>query len=474
LTTVEPSAAVEPSPLRRLASNLSMLTVGELTAKVFTFVAFAYLARVLGPQRFGNLEFVLAVLVFLTLSVDFGSSPYGARETAKDPGRVARLLADVVRLRLMLALGAYALLVAGALGFAEPPVRGLLLIFGLSLFALPGFVQWVFQGLDEMRWVALGSIVRQLIFVTGVVLLVRSADDLALAGVVEVTAVTGYALYCLTVLRGRFRVGRIRWRTGSLGASFREALPVGLSELTWASTWYFATVLVGLVLGGREVGWFGAAHRPVMTLHTFVWLYFYNLLPSLSRCVGKPLDVLRTILAGSLTITAWGGVFAALVGTVFAEPIIRLAFGGQYGESAAVFRILVWVLPVAAVSGHYRYALIAFGHQKYEFFCQAAGAASSVGAGLLLIGPLGIRGAAVALVGSALVNLGLAWVWARRCIGPLPAFGRIARPLAAGAAMMALYGALFPLGPVLAALAACAGYLIAVPALEPRIRRLVA
>ena len=37
-----------------------------------------------------------------------------------------------------------------------------------------------------------------------------------------------------------------------------------------------------------------------MALHTFVWLYFFNLLPSISRCVGQPREYLQGLMSRSI------------------------------------------------------------------------------------------------------------------------------------------------------------------------------
>jgi O-antigen/teichoic acid export membrane protein len=451
-----------------------VLTAGELTSKVFTFLAFAYLARVLGPGSFGALEFTLALMVFLTLFVDFGTSPYGAREVARDPTRLPELLGNILRQRFGLAALAYGALF-GVVSFMglDGPMRTLLLIYGLTLFPIPGFVQWVFQGHDKMQWVALGSMIRWTIFAAGVFVAVRGEQHLWRVGLVELAAVVGFAAFNLTVLAKRFGGIRPRVVKGSLGASFREALPIGSSELTWAATWYFATVLVGILLSGEQVGWFGAAHRPVMTLHTFVWLYFYNLLPSMSRCQDSPIDVLRRLVAGSLRVTAWSAIFGAVIGTLYAGPIITLVFGAQYAASADVFRILVWMLPVSLVSGHYRYALIAYGQQKYEFYCALAGAVVSIGAGVPLVRALGIRGAAFALVASSLVNLLLALWLARTRVGRLPFAGQLVQPLVAGGVLVGIFMLLRPVNVWLAGAAGAAVYLAVMLLLQPEVRRLL-
>src|SRR5687767_11886190 len=112
-----------------LAKNFLLLVVGELGAKLFGFVAFAYMARVLGPKEFGQLEFALAVIFFLTLLVDCGLSAYGAREIAKDEVAIKRYTLHIIVLRCMLAAAAFVLLAIGVAVSHKPwSVQKLLLL----------------------------------------------------------------------------------------------------------------------------------------------------------------------------------------------------------------------------------------------------------------------------------------------------------------------------------------------------------
>jgi len=96
---------------RKLALNVVLLTSGEAASKVLAFIAFAYLARILGPSTYGDMEFALAVTLFFSLVVEGGLGLLGAREIAKDENMVVRLTFHVVILRCLLAGGAFLLMV---------------------------------------------------------------------------------------------------------------------------------------------------------------------------------------------------------------------------------------------------------------------------------------------------------------------------------------------------------------------------
>jgi len=440
---VEASEPLTEQAIRgqRLVANYVLLSTGECVAKGLGMMAFAHLARILGPQGYGHLEFTLAIIFFFTLFVDSGLGAYGAREIARDRHTVARLTVHVVFMRFVLAMGSFALLSVIVAVIDKPwPVKQLILLYGLTLFGLPGLLQWVFQGRDMMQYVAMASIIRWSIFAAGVFLLIRGMGDIRIAPLIEGLAIGCVVAFYLWALQHHFGFPRQRIEHSFALSLLRQALPIGASDVVWALKAYFATVLLGVLIGGSEVGWFGAAHRIVISLHTFVWLYFFNLLPSIARCAQGPPEALRRLMAPSIRVTAWLAVFVGVAGTVFAPPIIRLVYGPQYHEAVRIFQVLIWVIPIALMSGHYRYTLIAFDRQRLEFLTAACGAGLNILLNLFLIPSYGLFGAACALLTSEVLIWALSHHFVYRTIMHIPIWVHTYRPLVTGVILaVALY-----------------------------------
>jgi O-antigen/teichoic acid export membrane protein len=407
----------------RLARNYAVLTAGEFISKLLAFAAFTYLGRVLGPARYGSLEFALAAMVFFTLPVDLGLGDYGARELARNRVAASTLRDQLATLRLLLAAGSFlALQVFAALAHKGPEMRLLLSLYGVSLFGAPVLLQWFFQGHDRMQYVALASIARQAGFAGLVFLFVRGTTPLHALGWIECGSVASAGAVCLAALRRGFglRPPRPSFDFRALAGHLRQAAPIGLSELAWAFKWYFATVLLGFLAPGPALGWFGASHRVVMALHTFVWLYFFNLLPSISRSAALPRQNLIELMRRSMAVAAWGSVSVALGVTLFASQIMTLAYGAKFAGGGTVLALLIWMVPLSMVSGHYRYTLIGYGRQKLLFYSIAASAALSIALCFVLAPVAGVRGAAVALLAGNAFNLGLSYYFVRRAVVRIP------------------------------------------------------
>ena len=364
----------------------------------------------------------------------------------KTAAPVAQLAVHIMLVRSLLAVGAYMLLAILVAVIDKPwPVKQLILLYGLTLFGQPGLLHWVFQGRDRMQYVSIASVTRWSIFALGVVLFVHEPSRLWLVAVIEGVAVGCVVLFYLRTLSQAYAPLRQRIDYTFALSILRQALPIGASELVWAIKIYAATVWLGATVGGSEVGWFSAAHRLVISAHTFVWLYFFNLLPSLARCSQGPLVTLHSLMRRSLQLTAWAALFLGIVATAFAGSIIILVYGPQYREAAAILRVLIWLIPLALLAGHYHYVLVAYDKQQLQFLSMASGACVNVLLNLLLVPDYGRTGAAWALIASEALAWGFAYYFVRRTIVHIPIWRHVCRPLLAG---VALAGVLYLLPPL--------------------------
>jgi PST family polysaccharide transporter len=426
----------------KLLKNFLSLAAAEALSKVVTFAAFAYLARVAGPEGFGIIEFAGSLMLCAALVVDQGFGPYGAREIAKDPRRTQALVAEIVAARFMLAIGAYAAVVAFAIwGDPSPVVTRLLLVYGLSLFVMPLLLQWVFQGHDQMQVVGAAQLIRQVVFVAVVFALIRDYDQIWFVAVAELAGVSIAALFGLWMYR-RMVTGRLEVRPKITGNLFRQGVPIGLSQMFWVVKMYGATVILSAIAATEDVGFFAASMRILLALHTFVYLYHFNLLPSLARAWREADGSYAALIDRSMRTVTWLGAAAALVWVFVAPQVVTAVYGERFEPAGSTLQWLAGVCVVAWLSGHYRFGLIAAGQQTAEMITAAAGAV--VAAILIPVGykENGPEGAAMALVAAEIVVWAGSWWFSRRRLAIDHHARLLVRPLVAVAVTI---GLLWPL-----------------------------
>ncbi len=413
----------------KLVKNFLSLAGAEVVSKVVTFGAFAYLARVMGPGGFGYIEFAAAVLLCAGLFVEQGFGSYGAREIAKSPRCTPVLVAEIVTVRFLLAIVAYIAVVALALLLDRPPVvTQLLLIYSLSLLAMPLLLQWVFQGHDQMQLVSVLHLIHKSVFAILVLTFVRGAAHIWFVAVAELAAVCSAVAYGIWIYRHRFG-GTIQRPSAISKRLFCEGVPIGLSQMFLMVRMFGATLIVGIIASAEDVGFFAGAMRILIALHAFVWLYYFNLLPSLTRAWQRGDGSFVSFIERSLHGVVWLSVAGGLVWVSVAPTVIVGVYGQAFAPAGTALQWLAGVFVVLGISGQYRYALIAAGRQNAQMV--TAGLGASVAIILILVGydRAGPTGAAIGLFVAEVVVWWGTWWCGRHMLGLRGHVRLLIRPL---------------------------------------------
>ena len=415
---------------RRLLHDLISLCSGEIVGKIAGFIAFAYLARILGPSLYGVVELAVAVSIFFMLIINFGYGPIGAREVSKNPTVAKVVVARIVSARLLLALFTIPIMGITGILIADIPHTSILIWwFALALFATPWDHRWLFQGLEQMTVVTLGQTIRMVMFAIGVILFVHSSTDYWLVGMVEIIS---------AFLMAAFFIAMQYYFIGAVGFDFslkplqdlsKQAASIGLSNAVWAAGQYAPTLLVATLANTDQLAWFGAAHRIAMSMIAFSLIYHFSLFPSVSKRIKISPSDFNEFVYPSIKVAAWIGVGCALLVLLGSKHFFVYIFGKEFAQAADVLNILIWALPITLLSGHARWALIAAGHQRYVLYAQACGFITVLIACLILVPTYHAKGGAFALVISTLAVWTVAHFSARRHIGRIPFIEATLRPL---------------------------------------------
>ena len=144
------------------------------------------------------------------------------------------------------------------------------------------------------------------------------------------------------------------------------------------------------------------------------------------------------MMAKSLRLTCWSAVFIGVSGSFFAEPLINFVYGSQYGETVLCFQVLIWLVSLAVISGHYMYILIAYNRQWLELFSATCGGIVSIFMNYLLISNYGFIGAAWAVLCSEAFIWSLNYYFVRHEISIIQLWRHLPKPVISGGVMAAV------------------------------------
>jgi len=388
--------------------------------RAMSFLAFAHLARTLGADGFGKLEFVLAWLMFGQVIIESGFQTIGARDVAIEPSSIRALVARILPIQLCIAaIACLTCFVILPMRWLDPVTSRLLFGYSLSLLGIPFFLTWVFQGQQRMAWVAIPQVLRQLCFLIAAWLLVREANDLLWLPYAEYGSVFAAAILCLWIFLPNYWPLHFESPLSQESRSLiRDAGMIGTSQILWFVRMYFPILLLKFVGSDADVGHFGAAHRIVNVFQVGVTVYWMSFFPQLSQHAGR--QTLQSTLLKSLGLSTLFMIACATVFSLFARQIMYVAFGQGFSatESATVLAIMVWRVPIIMFRSHARQAMFVSRLQRDELACSIASVVVLVIIGWLGAERFGLVGLALATVLSELLGALTTWiVWLYRWRG---------------------------------------------------------
>ncbi len=424
------------SPFR----NIVLLALGDFPAKALHFLAFVYLARVLGVANYGVLEFAVSIVLYFQLLADAGLEIWATRQATQTTD-IQQLARRVVPLRMLLSVGAFgALMTLLPVLPDHPRLPHLLLFFGLTLFAQGISLKWVFMGREQMTRVAQGLVLAQVVFTAAVFACVRGPTEMLWVPVLRVAgdfAMTAYFWRLFTTQYGHLQLS---FTLRGASVILKPALTMGGALILGTMNYNFDSVLLGLLIGPLAVGWYNAAYKPVTVALAMPVTYFLGLFPALSRTYAENQEAFRDVVGRSLRLTSIFAIPLGVGGTILAEPIIYLLFGADYANAVPPLRILSWAAALAILRGTYKHGLNAAGKQHLDLRCASLATALNVSLNLVLIPSYGIVGAAIATALAEVFWFVMTCHYFNRYVYSMSLLPFLLRPVAAAIAMGTCFG----------------------------------
>ena len=394
---------------------------------------------------------------------------------ARDGGSVDA--GSIVGTRLVNTLVAIGLVAMSTATWVVPAALAeVVLITSLSGMSHALFLEWYFQGKEQMTETAVARTLGAALYLASLLALVHGPDDLrsaALAAVIGDLGSTGYLL-----VRYRRMYGRLRIHFRSWLPLMRSALPFGAGSVLGHLSVNFPILAVGALLGSAEAGVFSGANKLVFFLLMVDRILGTMLLPASVRLQLAADERLSATLAEALRWIVLVGLPLCIGGMFLATPLVTLVYGGTFAASGAVFGILVWYVLLTMIHTVYTSGVLATGREdRYRnvMVVSAILYVVAVSGGILM-------GGAVGAAAGVLLAEGVTVILMERALRPalqvlIPArFGRI---VTAGIVLAASLTFLPPMHVSISVAAGAVVYIVAavgvqavtVPELREMIRR---
>lgn len=384
----------------RALDNSFWLLLDQLLRMAGGLIVGVWMARYLGPTRFGLLSYAQAIVAVVGACVSLGLNAVLVRDLVRTPAATGVLLGTASILKITGAMVGWAvcLLVAWLQPMADSQARLILPVVAASLiFQVLDVLDVFYQGRGESRVSAWGRMAGfVLASAARVALILSHAPLLAFAAVG-----TGELLFCGAGWLVAWRVRRIRtvewsceWTRAR--ALLMESWPLALSGLAVYVQAYIDQVMLGTMLGSAELGQYAAAFR-LVTAFSFLPIVLQTVAAPEITCAKRDDENLyRRRLHGLYRLMFILFLAIALPLMLLGPVITPMIFGPAYRGAAMLLPWLALRLFFANFGVARNLFITNEGLFRFSLVTALAGAAINVALNLIFIPAWGARGAIAA------------------------------------------------------------------------------
>src|SRR5215213_1866445 len=438
--------------LRRLATTGAAYTAASILSKVIAVALLPLYTRYLSTEDYGAAEVLFAAVVSASIIVRLGLIEAILRFYYLDdenPERVVKstfaglfwlsTLGVLIALPLAAPLSELLLPNPEKLGGSAPELVRIAIV-GLWVLTMWEFMLTLFRLEERARAYFVTTILSVIAAISLTVVLVVGLDEGA-RGLLIGSYASG-AVFVLALVALQWRRLSLRFDPALLRRLFRFGLPTMPAEVSLYALNFADRLIIARSLGLAEAGLYSLGVKFAQAVNVLV-RGFQLAWPPLAYSIRDD-DEARRTYATVVTLFVAGCSFVVAGMWLFSRWIVRALAAPKFFDSYEVIGLITVAVTLYAL---YLVLVVILGRTgRTEFNLPAAIGALvvNVGLNLLLVPQLEIVGAALALVASYLVVLGLMYVFTQRLF-PVPyEWGRLLRVVLAVAAIVGIAELLVP------------------------------
>ncbi|SEN61459.1 flippase [Paenibacillus sp. OV219] len=391
-----------------IAQNILWLMIERVLKLIVGVLVGVWMARYLGPEQFGQLNYVIAFTALVIPISNLGLDSIVVRDIVNKPAAKNDILGTAFLLRL--ASGLVAQIVIIILYFCFSYNDGIYKVIMPIITA--GIVFKAFEVIDfwfqsqvlsknvvNVRLLSFFIIsAMKIILIWQKATLLEFSVVVALEILLDAVALVGIYLYT------RNSISKWRFSLTYAKKLLIQCWPMAISSVSVMLYMKIDQVMIGKILGDSDLGIYSAATRISEIWYFIPGAIVSSLTPSIVKA--KQMNESRYLkknqsLLDLCTLLAY---VLALPMTFLSNFIILLLYGSEYKEAGLILAIHIWSAVFVFLGAAKNPWIISEGHLKINSTATAIACLVNIGLNFILLPTMGVVGAAVA----TLISYGIA------------------------------------------------------------------
>lgn len=329
-----------PSIKKNLGWNIFLTVSGYL----FPLLTFPYVTRVLGADNLGLANFALSVVDYALIFANLGFSAIGCKYISQynsDTEKRNKIFGSLVSLHIILSCIIIAVYTSCVFLIDQLYENRILYLVGIAKIVSNVFlIEWLFQGMQDFRYVTLRTLIIRSLYVIAIFAMVRHKEDYDVFFYITIAQVVVNAVvnwnYSRKYVHFTFSFKGIR-------QFIFPVFSMGINYILLSFYVTFNNIILGMCCDDASVGYYVTATRLYAILISLITAYNGVLFPHLNSLFGKgEMDEFKKYIRESFSLVLLMAIPIIVGGVILAPEIVRLIAGPGYERAVLPFQIILF------------------------------------------------------------------------------------------------------------------------------------
>ncbi len=334
--------------LQKIISNTMWLSWESVFRMVVGFFLGVWVARYLGPEQWGLLNYARASIILFVPLVTLGLGSIAIRELVKSPEESDTILGTIYILQFVGAI--IATVIANVSIFliwdGDNVAKVMVWILSIGYVFRPFEVaEYWFRSRVQSRYPVIArNAALVIVSVIKIVLLISDAPLIAFAVMVLADVVLSSVGLLLVYRYKGYFVTAWRFSRNMAKSLLREGWPLFLTAISLTIFSQINKVMLGQMIGAQALGLYSAANRL-----SEIWMFIpvaitLSVAPAIIASKEEGSAVYYGRMQKLFSLMSFFSLSAAILVTIFSDLIILSVFGPEYEQASLVLPIQIWAL----------------------------------------------------------------------------------------------------------------------------------
>ena len=336
-------------PYQRLIQNFTSLSILQIANFLFPLIVLPYVVRVLGPAKYGLINFAAAFIAYFNLISDYGFSLSGTKEISiirDDKEKLSKTFSTIITIKLLLSIVSFLIFIPIVyfIPFFKNNWEVYLLSYG---FVIGGvlFPSWFYQGMEQMKYITIIQVVIRSIVTVLIFILIKEESDYLLLVLLNSIAQILIGIFGIVISLVKFK---IKFRLPSLeeikiqlksGWNIFQSM-IAINIYTTSNTF-----ILGLFASEAVVGYYAAADKIRLAFQGIQSVLSQTVFPYVNSLVKESYEKYILFIKRLMKLEFVIGFSVSLFLFIFSYQITDLLLGEKFAESGDLLRIIS-ILPL--------------------------------------------------------------------------------------------------------------------------------